>query len=193
MTPELLQVCTGSTLADAEKYAEPITDAMQRFGITTVRQRAAFLATVAIESEHLRKTEESLYYRDPVRLAAIYPRVFKNAADAAPYTRNPDALGELLYQGYWGRGFLGLTWLRNYTAASDALGYDYIHHPELVREPLHAALTAGWFWDTNNCNAPADQADMRGVTRKVNGPALMHLSERMTQYVRAVSALTHDQ
>lgn len=190
MTPELIAVCTGSTPENAEKFAEPLTDTMQRFNIASVKEQAAFLATIAVESMNLSKTEEGLYYKDPVRLASIYPRAFKSAAEAEPYARNPEALGELLYQGYWGRGLIQLTWLKNYTLASDCLGYDYIHHPELVKEPLHAALTAGWFWDKNNCNAVADAGDMRGVTLRVNGPALLELSRRMTQYVKNVGALS---
>jgi putative chitinase len=149
------------------------------------------LATISIESAKLSKTVEGLYYKDPIRLASIFPRTFKNAAEAVPYTRNPEALGKLLYEGdYWGRGLIQLSWLKNYKAAGDALGFDYATNPELVAEPKHAALTAGWYWDHANCNASADIADMRGVTQRVNGPALMHLAERMTQYVKNVAVLT---
>jgi putative chitinase len=191
MSPDLIAACTGSTLADARTFAEPLTEAMERFEINATRRQAAFLATISIESAKLSKTEEGLYYKDPIRLASIFPRKFKSAAEAAPYTRNPEALGKILYEGdYWGRGLIQLSWLKNYKAAGDALGFDYVTNPELVAEPNHAALTAGWYWDHANCNASADIADMRGVTLRVNGPALMHLAERMTQYVKNVAVLT---
>lgn len=190
MDAQTLARCTGSTVADAEKFAQHLAEAMDRFGINTPRRQAAFLATVAIESQRLTKTEESLYYKDPQRLADLYPRVFQHSgAKAAPYARNPAALGQLLYQGYWGRGLIQLTWLKNYQAAKQSLGFDYVLHPELVLEPMHAALTAGWFWDDANCNSPADAGDMRGVTLRVNGRALMHLAEREAQYKVALEVL----
>ena len=162
---------------------------MTRFDICSLQRQAAFLATVAVESAHMGKMEEDLYYKDPARLARIYPRAFKDAAAATPYARNPKGLGDLLYKGYWGRGHLGLTWRRNYERASEALGYDYVGNPALVAEPKHAALTAAWYWHDAKCNEPADKGDMAEVTRRVNGPALMHLAERKAQYEIALKAL----
>lgn len=190
MDAQTIAACTGSTLEDAWIYAQPLTAAMERFRIDSKLRQAAFLATAAIESQNLTKVEESLYYKDPARLASIYPRVFKNAAEAMPFTRNPAALGKLLYGGYWGRGLGMLTWEKNYRAAGDALGFDYIAQPSMVMEPQHAALTAGWFWSQANCNEPADRGDMRGVTLKVNGKALMHLKERQAQYDHNLKVLT---
>lgn len=190
MDAQTLANCTSSTLADAQTYADALSAAMDRFSIDTPTRQAAFLATVAIESAKLSQVEEGLYYKDAARLAAIYPRAFKNAAEAQTYTCNPIALGRLLYGGYWGRGLIQLTWEKNYRAAGDALGFDYVNQPSLVTEPQHAALTAGWFWDTNNCNGPADSADMRGVTLRVNGKALMQLAERTMQYEKNMGLLS---
>jgi putative chitinase len=106
-----------------------------------------------------------------------------------PYAKNPDALSQLLYGGYHGRGILQLTWEKNYKAASDALAFDYVDNPDLLLEPEHATLTAAWFWKTNGCNEAADRGDMKAVTRIVNGPALMHLAERQDMYERALSVL----
>ena len=163
---------------------------MLRFEITSLQRQAAFLATVAVESQHLSAVEESLYYKDAARLARIYPRAFKNAAAAVPYVRNPQGLSELLYKGYAGKGLIQLTWRRNYERASEALGYDYVGDPSMVSQPKHAALTAAWYWHDEGCNAPADKGDMVEVTRKVNGPALMHLTERQEQYEIALRALS---
>lgn len=190
MDARTLAQCTNANLENAQLYAQPISSAMDRFSIDTPTRQAAFLATISVESARLSTVEESLYYKDAARLASIYPRAFKNATEAQPYTRNPQALGKLLYGGYWGRGLIQLTWEKNYRAAGAALGFDYIKQPSLVLEPQHAALTAGWFWDTNNCNGPADSGDMRGVTLRVNGKALMHLAERTMQYEKNMGLLT---
>ena len=188
-TVEQLAAAASSPYGNAKVYHQHLLDAMERFNIDSLQRQAAFLATVSVESARLSSPEEGLYYKDPERLARIYPRAFKNAAAAVPYARNPQGLSELLYKNYHGRGLLGLTWRRNYERASEALGYDYVGNPSLVAEPKHAALTAAWYWHDAKCNDPADKGDMPEVTRRVNGPALMHLAERKAQYEIALKAL----
>ena len=189
MTFEQLAAITGSTSANALKYIEPLKAAMALFDISNTRRKAAFLATIAVESMKLSKVEEDLYYKDPARLAQIYPRAFSSAAAAAPFARNPKGLSEKLYQGYHGRGLIQLTWLKNYEAAGKALGKPYVEQPQLLLEPTHAALSACWFWNANGCNTAADKGDMTGVTRIVNGPALMHLAERKKVFEDAMKVL----
>ena len=189
-TVEQLAAATSAPYGNAQLHHPHLQDAMVRFDICSLQRQAAFLATVSVESQQLSKMEEGLYYKDPARLARIYPRVFRSAADAEPYARNPKGLGDLLYKGYWGRGHMGLTWRRNYERAGAALGFDYVGNPALVAEPKHAALTAAWYWHDAKCNDPADRGDMTEVTRRVNGPALMHLAERKAQYETALKALS---
>ena len=188
-TVEQLAAATSAPYGNAQTYHQPLLDGMTRFNIDSLQRQAAFLATVAVESAHLSAVEEGLYYKDAARLARIYPRAFKNAAAAVPYVRNPQGLSELLYKGYAGKGLIQLTWRRNYERASEALGFDYVGNPALVATPKHAALTAAWFWHDAKCNDPADNGDMTEVTRRVNGPALMHLAERKAQYEIALKAL----
>lgn len=189
-TIEQLAAATSSPYGNAKVYHQHLLDAMERFNIDSLQRQAAFLATVSVESAHLSAVEEGLYYRDAARLARIYPRAFKDAKAAEPYTHNPKGLSELLYKNYHGRGLLGLTWRRNYERAGEALGYDYVGNPSLVAEPKHAALTAAWYWHDAKCNDPADRGDMTEVTRRVNGPALMHLAERKAQYETALKVLS---
>ena len=174
---EIARACR-STLEDANRFCGPLNEAMRRFDISTPRRQAAFLATVAIESAYLRTTRENLNYTKPERLVALFPRAFKTVAQAEPYTRNPAALGDKLYNGYFGRGLIQLTFEANYIAAGDALGYDYVRYPAMVEQPAHAALTAAWFWDDRGCNELADMGDMSEITRRVNGPKRLHLDER---------------
>ena len=185
MNVEQLAAATGATIANAQRFHKPLLAAMEQFHINTPKRKAAFLATVAVESQNLSKTEEGLYYRDAARLARIYPRVFRNAMEASDYVANPRKLGELLYKGYWGRGLIQLTWKDNYIKASEALGFDYVRNPDLVAAAQHAALTAAWFWHAHGCNVAADNDDMKSVTRLVNGRAMLHLGERMAQYAAA--------
>ena len=177
-----LKVETGSTDANAAKYIGGINEAFDRFEINTNDRRAAFLATIAVESMHLAAVEEGLYYSDPARLAMIFPRAFKSSIDALPFIRNPTALSQKLYNGFHGRGLIQLTWQANYKAAGDALGVDFVLSPALLCQPRYAALSAGWFWKTHGCNELADMDDMDAVTAHVNGPAKMALRERQATF-----------
>ena len=189
LTTEQIARACGAKIEDALRFTAPLNDAMTRFEINNANRQAAFLATVAVESAHLSTTRENLFYRDAARLVSIYPRAFKNVAEAEPFARNPKALGDKLYNGYFGRGLIQLTWQANYIAAGDALGFDYFRNPELVERPDHAALTAAWFWHNTGCNPLADRDDMREITRRINGPRRLHLEERTQMAMRALEWL----
>lgn len=196
LTLDQFQKGTGSSRFDAQRFYEPVVASMERFEITEVSAVCAFLAHVAIESNRLQQVEESLYYRDPERLVKLYLRVFdanhNRRADpdeiehAKTYVKNHAGLSQLLYQGYHGRGLIQLTWLANYQAASDALGYDYVSNPHWLTTPEHAALSAAWFFSSRGCVAVAD--DIEASTRIIN-PALMHLAERRAQFEQNVEML----
>lgn len=188
LTFEQLRYSTSARLDDAEIYVDWLNDAMQQYEINTHLRIAAFLATVAIESAHLRVAEESLYYLNPERLAKIFPRAFKSAQEAEPYARNPEALSEKLYDGYHGRGLIQLTWRKNYQECSNALGVDFVTQPEKLTHPKWASLSAAWYFNSHGCLSAADRGDMDEVTLLVNGPAKMHLKERMDQYAIALLA-----
>ncbi len=178
---ELFRAATGAPKDCAELYYEPVLECMDRFKISEQEQRvAAFLATIGIESGRLTMVQESLYYRDAARLASIYPRKFKSAADAEPYVKNHYALSQLLYNGFHGRGLIQLTWEQNYRIHGRKLGFDYVAKPDLLLEPWHAAMSAGSFWDLNGCNAVSHC--ITTVTERVNGPRKMHLEARTAQY-----------
>ena len=199
MNAEQLQRACDSTIQNAEKYLDSLVFAMEKFEINTLKRKAAFLATVAVESRSpktggLGAVEEGLYYKTPERLASICITAFGRSVEAArPFAKNPKALSQKLYQGFHGRGLIQLTWERNYKACGDGLEVDFVANPDLLLTPKYAALSAGWYWLTNHCNEAADEGDMTQVTRNVNGPALMHLKERNEQYIQALSALPNEQ
>jgi len=188
--------CTGATRANAERYAWHLADGMTRFGIAGASVVSVFLGQVAIESEGsdgpLSAVEEGLYYTSPDRLRAIFPGLFvKGGHRAEDYVRNPQALSRLRYRGYHGRGLIQLTWRDSYKAASDALGFDYLGMPHLVRDPKHAALTACWFFAVRaGCLPAAERGDVYEVTGLVNGPARLKLAERKAVTTRAYKVLS---
>lgn len=189
LTLEQFAVATGATLENAGLYYPWAVQACERFKIVTPPQMAAFFASMSVETARLTAMQEGLYYRDAERLAKVFRRIFDHDKDgrispeeidrARPYCRMPKELSLKLYGGYHGRGGMMLTWERNYAAQTIKLSYDYLHNPDLVMEPEHAMLTAASYWDDAECNEVAH--DMDEVTRRVNGPARLHLAERISQ------------
>jgi putative chitinase len=57
----------------------------------------------------------------------------------------------LRYYPYYGRGYVQLTWKRNYEKAGKALGVDLVNYPDKAMDPeiaakiLRLGMTEGWF------------------------------------------------
>ena len=77
----------------------------------------------------------------------------------------------------------------NYFHAGQALGVDFVMQPELVATPKYAALTAGWFWSTHDCNRLAEAGDWAALTRKING-GIIGLEDRIKHTNEALAVLT---
>lgn len=162
--------------------ADVFNETFDRWGIKTPRQQAAFLGQCGHECGNFTKLEEGLSYAAD-RLMKIWPKRFPNMEVANKYARNPKALANYVYanrmgnrdeasgDGYRfrGSGWLQLTGHDNFYHASKACGFDYVMNPDLVRTPQHAAMTAGWFWSTHDCNRLAEIGDNLALTKKING------------------------
>jgi putative chitinase len=60
--------------------------------------------------------------------------------------------------------------------------------PDLVATPKYAALTAGWFWSTHDCNRLAEDANWVALTKKING-GVIGLDQRINETNQALSIL----
>ncbi|EQB03848.1 glycoside hydrolase family 19 protein [Sphingobium sp. HDIP04] len=88
---------------------------------------------------------------------------------------------------YKGRGPIQLTGRANYREYGQALGIAFEEHPEIVAIPsigLHVALE---YWKRKGLSALADNDDLEGITRKVNG-GVNGLSDRK-QYLGKMKGL----
>lgn len=200
MSPQQLQNATGCGLLRAGVYAQPLTQAMQRWGINTPLRQAAFLGQIAHESQGFSRLEEGLSYTTPERLMAVWPRRFKTRDSALPYVRNPEALAELVYQGrmendvpgeaflYRGRGLKQLTGEANYLAYSMEADNNALIDPDILLQPFYAADSAGWFWHRNQCNPLADARNWAALTRKING-GLIGQDDRVRRIQKALAVL----
>lgn len=197
----------------ASRFAKPIEDACIHYGIVEDIQKAHFLAQLAHESTGFTHLEENLNY-SALRLVEVFPKYF-NTRTAPEYARNPEKIGNRVYanrmgngteksgDGYKfrGRGLIQCTGRNNYTLFSLSYFGDtrLLKDPDMLLDPVVAAMNAGWFWQRNNINALVDEDqiigalaacdDIKSVTRRING-GLTGLDDRKKWLARAKEAFT---
>lgn len=196
-------IAAGIAPTQARIFAEPLAVACQRFAIVTPARLAAFIAQCRVESADFTRLEEDLRYRKPERLRAVFPSRVRDLEDAADLIRRgPKAIANRVYAGklgngdeasgmgwaYRGRGIKMLTGRANYADAAEALNYNYLDFPDLVATPLHACLTAAWFFHSVKGNLLADSWQISAITRAVNGPGMLQADLRQQYSEEAVSA-----
>ena len=155
--------------------------ALAPFGILENPNRAAhFLAQCLHETGGLRIAVENLNYT-AARLMVVWPKRFPTLDAARPFASNPKALANKTYGGrmgndkgddgwiFRGRGLLQLTGRIAYESVGDALGVDLATDPDLVLHQDYALQVAGEIWRAARCNRYADDDDIVGVTRAING------------------------
>jgi putative chitinase len=114
------------------------------------------------------------------------PEMIANVVYANRMGNGPTESGEgWLYRG---RGLKQLTGKENVTRCGQGLGVDLVSHPDLLTTPKYAALSACWFWRTNNLNKFADAGDLEGMTKKING-GLIGFADRKSRYDSVLGAI----
>lgn len=184
------------------KWVDPLNETFQRFEILTPRQQAAFIGQCGHECGNFRMLEENLNYRAET-LMKLWPKRFPTLEFAKQFERNPKKIANTVYANrmgnrdeasgdgfrFRGRGCIQLTGSANYFHASKALGVDFIMEPDLVATPQYAALTAGFFWNTQKLNPIAERGDNLALTKKINGGTI-GLSDRILHTNQALALLT---
>jgi len=216
MTPDS-SLLLAAGVKDPAKWLQAVIDTCVEFEINTPQRIAGFLAQTSHESGGYTMLTENLNYR-AATLAACWPNRFAvMGADKKPIKENgklvptavansiagkPELIANLVYSGrmgngpaesgegwlYRGRGLKQLTGKFNYTKCSEALGVDLVGNPDLLLEPTYAARSAGWFWKTNNLSAFADNNDILGMTKKINGGTI-GLADRQAKYDKCLKAM----
>ncbi len=168
---ELQRIVPNIGASRAAEVARHLSSAMSEAGITTPRQKAAFVAQLAHESGGFRYMEE--------------------IASGAAYEGRRDLGNTQPGDGrrFKGRGYIQVTGRANYTAAGRALGLDLVNNPELASRPENAARIAAWFWNSRNLNSLAERGDFVGVTRRING-GTNGLQSRQQYYADALRVLS---
>ena len=221
MTPGIDQLVAAKIKRDvAERWLPHVQKALERFGIQSERQVAAWIAQTAHESGGYTMLVENLNYR-AATMAVCWPARFavKNpdgtwAKDdkggkvpnkfALALEKKPEALANVVYASrmgngptesgdgwaFRGRGLKQLTGRDNVTRCGLALGVDLAANPDLLLQPEYAALSAAWFWSVNECGPLADANDFVGLTKKINGGTI-GLADRQARYEAVLASLNH--
>jgi len=190
----LNQLTTFCKAAATQALVDAINQTLVRCDINTPRRLRYFMAQAYHESQAFTHFAEDLYYLDPNRLVAVWPRHFTmqltdaSKAYAPNYVKNSQKLGSLIYANEYGngdvasgdgynfrgRGIFGLTFRSNYAACStDVYGDDrLVQNPDLAAQLPGAVDSAGWFWSHHGFNALADADALTSMTEVLNGSAI---------------------
>jgi putative chitinase len=200
ITQQLLTQSQTCTPAMAEKWCIPLNFTCDKFDINKPERVAGFLAQIGHESGGFRFTSENLNYRAET-LTRVWPTRFPPGV-AEGYAMQPEKIANRAYADrmgngneasgdgwkYRGRGLIQLTGADNYAAFSLDADNESLSDPDSVAEPELAALSAGWFWSKNGLNALADEKDIVGMTKLING-GTNGLDDRQMRYSRLISVL----
>ena len=192
----------GTPADTADKWVPWLNMTMLNYEITTPQRQAMFLAQLAHESGSFKHVSENLNYSAEA-LRRVFKKYFLTDELALEYARKPEKIANRVYANrmgngeessgdgwkYRGRGLIQLTGLNNYTAFSLAADNNALINPDSVAEPELAAMSAGWFWDTNGLNKLSDTGDVRAATRRING-GFNGLADREAKYNKLITILS---
>ena len=182
-----------------EKFIEPLNVTIIKYDIGTEARLSAFLAQIFHESGNLTAVKENLNYSQRA-LLTLFKKYF-DAETAPKYARNQEMIANRIYANrmgngdeksgeafkYRGRGLIQCTGKNNYKACGDSLKIDLLSKPELLETPKYAALSAGWFWDSNKLNSICDKNTEESfiqLTKRING-GIIGLEHRLELWHKA--------
>ena len=186
-------------------------EVLARYDINTTPLRLAhFMAQGLHESGLLTVLQESMNY-SATALTSLFSANRISPEQAAQLGRtdahpaDQQALANVLYGGDWGlrnlgntqpddgwnfrgTGLLQMTGRGSRMSIGTSLGIDLVGTPELAIDPRYILAIACEEWSEKGCNALADNDDLRGVTKKINGGTI-GLDDRAVQLGRMKSLL----
>lgn len=184
---------------DPQMWERVLNPALKEFGLDTNAEIAEFLAQVGHESMSLNRLVENLNYSSR-RLMEVWPKRFPTIEFAAQYGRIPVKIANRVYANrlgngdeasgdgfkYRGRGLIQITGKANYAACGQGISVPLEMFPQKLEDPIHAARSACWFWQTKKLDAAI--GDIEHDTRVING-GLIGIEDRAAIYERAKQVL----
>jgi putative chitinase len=184
VTLKNLQVA-GIKAAVQDEVMTKVIPLLPEYAIDTPQRVAHFMAQVCHESNGFSIKQESLRYKDPSRLIAVWPKRFASLAFAQQYVNDEQKLGNYVYgnrmgnggpetnDGYTfrGRGPMQTTGKENYKRLSQKIFGDdrLLTNPDLLLDLQYGILAALIEWKEGGCNAMADKDQLKEITQRING------------------------
>lgn len=199
-TEKLRKFCSKLPVEEAEKHAAALEQARQQSTVDSPRRLAHFVGQLFVECGAFRRLEESFAYK-PERLDLVFKAV-KGIDDAKKLlAQGPEAVANRVYANrngngdeqsgdgwkYRGSGYIQLTGRGNFEKFGEIVGIDIVKTPDLARQPETAAKLAFAFWDAKGLSPLADAGDLEGITKKINGPAMLGLADRREAVLKAMA------
>ena len=192
-------LCRITTQELADKWVDVLNETCQEFAIDSPYRIAGFLSNVAHESAGFKFVSENLNY-SAASLMRVWSTRFPTVEIAQRYAMQPEKIANRAYADrmgngdessgdgwkYRGRGLIQLTGKNNYVAYSLACDNEALQKPDIVAEPKYAAESAGWFWSVNRLNQLADNQDVVGMAKRING-GINGLDDRQMKYSQIMS------
>jgi putative chitinase len=197
---QLEQIISGNPHIDS--WFGPVSAAIEKYELNTVNRLAGFLAQCAHESAKFTVIRENLNYKWE-SLRRVFPKYFPTDTLAQQYAHNQEKIANRVYANrmangpeesgdgwkYSGRGLIQLTGKDNYSKFAASVGMTLDEVVAHLGTFEGAVDSAGWFWDSSNLNDLADNDDIVGMTKKING-GVIGLEERTKLYELAKEVLT---
>ena len=150
LTAAHISQITGAPRGNVEDCWPALVAALDEQGIRSDMVEVAMAATVAVETGIFRPLRERLAdKRHQLKLYTTQMRYWPS--------------------GYYGRGYIQLTWEANYRAMGLALNLDLLGHPELACRPDVAARILAYYFRHEGVAKAADVRDWARTRRLVNG------------------------
>jgi putative chitinase len=195
------------TNKEVEEWCAALNEMLPKYGITTDKRIAGFIAQCAHESMDFRVLQENLNYKEAT-LLKVFPRYFgPGKENAAEYAGKPEKIANYVYmdkhrskQGalgnvkdgdgwlFSGKGLKQVTGRANTTAFGKTIGMTAEEAAAYLLTKKGALESALWFWGSRNLNEVADTGDQVRLTKIINGGDI-GLSDRQQRYAKAMAAL----
>lgn len=196
------------TNREADEWFDIAKVMFDKYEINTVNRIAGFMAQCAHESNDFRTLEENLNYSADSLFRVFGKRYFKSIAHAQEYHRQPEKIANYVYMDknrskrgalgnvkegdgwrFRGKGIKQLTGRNNVEQFAKSVGMTAEQASEYLETKKGAFDSACWFWETNNIAKYADNNDIVGMSKRINGGKI-GLDDRKIRYAKAQAILS---
>jgi putative chitinase len=195
------------TNKEVGEWCAALNEMLPKYGITTDKRIAGFIAQCAHESMDFRVLQENLNYKEAT-LLKVFPRYFgPGKENAAEYAGKPEKIANYVYMDknrskggalgnvkegdgwlFSGKGLKQVTGRANTTAFGKTIGMTAEEAAAYLLTKKGALESALWFWGSRNLNEVADTGDQVRLTKIINGGDI-GLFDRQSRYAKAMAVL----